>query len=561
MTTNAELNVRFSMTRQLNIIWLLVDSVRSYATDVDDRGKLPVMERFGEQSIEFLNVVTSAPSTIMAISAMMSSLPSYMIARNYDDFIFDNQYFVCLKDILEQHGYFTMAFFRHPHPREKFQNLLNPVPREYWQPHLKHHDIWTNNDLRAVINNTLKAGIPRPAFLFCHFTARKDPHTSTIVENTLQDFRDAGFTDDNTVYILCSDHGYPDPARGYTPEGLKRQGLTHDLILTDDNIKIPLYFRFPNCVPNKIKTTVSSLDIAPTILDLVEVHPKENAATSFQGTSLLPLMKGETQKRTGSAFVRSDARLMYQTGRVTAIRNEQFKYLKYHDRPITQNEEFYDLANDPLEGENIVASSEPRIQAALTEFRAEFERQEQEAVRLQVNYTLSRFREQSKTRRSLMVDPNDVIILVEPQTAKYGEMIVEVLHKAWPQTNIDVLSHQTDPVSNDRIREQYAFTEDNITNTYRFVGAPPSHRYDVRLVFTINPSNLKSKALMQLAKRVHAKHAITVDCNMNVYRQHRFLYYWLAFRSRFKTLLREPMSAKLLLKMIKTTVRKRLGTA
>ena len=85
-----------------NIIWVLVDSVRSYHSQGDDRGKLPFMDRFGEHSVEFLNVVTSAPSTIMAVSAMMTSLPSYLIARNYDDFLFDNQYFSCLNDILKQ---------------------------------------------------------------------------------------------------------------------------------------------------------------------------------------------------------------------------------------------------------------------------------------------------------------------------------------------------------------------------------------------------------------------------------------------------------------------------
>ncbi|GAJ05184.1 unnamed protein product, partial [marine sediment metagenome] len=248
-------------------VWILVDSVRSYHTDEDDRGKLPMMDRFGEHSVEFLNVVTSAPSTIMSISAMMASLPSYFVARNYDDFLFDSDFLLCFDSIVKENGYFTMAFFRHPHPREKFRNLLSPVPRKFWEPHLKHRDVWNNQDLRAVINNVLDSGVPAPAFLFTHFTCRLDPNTSDIVEATLQDFLDAGFAYDNTIFVLCSDHGYPDPSRGFTPEGLKRQDLTHDLILTDDNIKIPLYIRYPGCEPKKIETTVSSLDIVPTVLD------------------------------------------------------------------------------------------------------------------------------------------------------------------------------------------------------------------------------------------------------------------------------------------------------
>ena len=83
------------------------------------------LDRFGEQSVEFLNVVTSAPSTIMAISAMMTSLPSYLIARNYDDFMFDNKFYTCLNEIVKKNDYFSMGFFRHMHPREKFQNLFD----------------------------------------------------------------------------------------------------------------------------------------------------------------------------------------------------------------------------------------------------------------------------------------------------------------------------------------------------------------------------------------------------------------------------------------------------
>ena len=170
------------MKEKPNIVWILTDSVRTYPTDADDRGKLPMMDRFGEESVEFLNVVTSAPSTIMAISAMMTSLPSYLIARNYDDFMFDNKFFTCLNDILKKNGYFSMAFFRHMHPREKFHNLFDFVPHKYWEPDLRHGQIWSNTDLWKVLKNFLRDEIPQPVFLFIHYNCRKDPTISDIVE-------------------------------------------------------------------------------------------------------------------------------------------------------------------------------------------------------------------------------------------------------------------------------------------------------------------------------------------------------------------------------------------
>ena len=71
-----------------NVVWLFIDSVRRYYTD-DDRSRFKFMDEFAKESVEFKNVVTSAPSTFMSVSAMMSGMPSYYINRNFDDFIFD----------------------------------------------------------------------------------------------------------------------------------------------------------------------------------------------------------------------------------------------------------------------------------------------------------------------------------------------------------------------------------------------------------------------------------------------------------------------------------------
>jgi hypothetical protein len=70
-----------------NVILFIVDSVRYYSTGgKDDRDKLSMMDRFAEESIYFPLTVTSAPSSVMSLSTMLTSLPSYYIARNYDDF-------------------------------------------------------------------------------------------------------------------------------------------------------------------------------------------------------------------------------------------------------------------------------------------------------------------------------------------------------------------------------------------------------------------------------------------------------------------------------------------
>ena len=70
-----------------NFIFFIVDSARHYSLNgKDDRDKLKMMYEFEDESIFFNNAITSAPSSIMSFLAMATSMPSYYIARNYDDF-------------------------------------------------------------------------------------------------------------------------------------------------------------------------------------------------------------------------------------------------------------------------------------------------------------------------------------------------------------------------------------------------------------------------------------------------------------------------------------------
>ena len=120
------------MVKELNLIWILVDSVRNYETDGDYRGKLPAMVQFARESVEFTNVATSAPSTVMAISSMMTGVPAHLLARNYDDFKYDNRVFKSLNSILKENGYksYSAIFFKEG--REKFRNFMDLTPRKFW---------------------------------------------------------------------------------------------------------------------------------------------------------------------------------------------------------------------------------------------------------------------------------------------------------------------------------------------------------------------------------------------------------------------------------------------
>jgi len=63
--------------------------------------------------------------------------------------------------------------------------------------------------------------------------------------------------------------GYPDPRTGFNKSTMRE--TRHDMIVTDDNVRIPLFIKFPGCRPGKVSDTVGTVDLLPTILGLLEI--------------------------------------------------------------------------------------------------------------------------------------------------------------------------------------------------------------------------------------------------------------------------------------------------
>ena len=65
---------------------MIVDSVRNYHTDADDRGRIDIIDKLAKKGVEFTTAVTSAPSTVMSTSAMMTSVPAIYQSLIYEGF-------------------------------------------------------------------------------------------------------------------------------------------------------------------------------------------------------------------------------------------------------------------------------------------------------------------------------------------------------------------------------------------------------------------------------------------------------------------------------------------
>ena len=373
--------------KKSNVILFVVDSARYYSTGgKDDRDKLEMMDRFEHESIYFPVTVSAAPSSVMSLSSMLTSLSAYSIARNYDDFRYDNDQFDSLHKILGENGYDIRSIFNARELRFLFGDTLGQVPKKYW-PKGTHGDqfTWSNEIMNIVLDNFLGSGdVNEPFFLIVWYNIRHDPETSRIVSEGLDLLKKHQVFDDS-VFILTSDHGYMDPKRGYSPEKLVEMGLSHDLLLTDDNIRIPFYLKYPGSQVQCIDEPVSTVDFMPTILSLLGISHEVTRSSQINGMDLVPLIAGdeEAKQRFNERKVRCDARFFAQKDRSTALRNRDYKYII---RPDSDVEELYYLPDDKWEENNVL--EDPAHQEALEDFRESYRSTENRVIEFQYHYLL-----------------------------------------------------------------------------------------------------------------------------------------------------------------------------
>jgi arylsulfatase A-like enzyme len=178
---------------------------------------------------------------------------------------------------------------------------------------------------------------------------------------------------DNTIIVFTSDHGL---LHG-------EHGLGGKTLLYEPSISIPFVVYDPRPstpVAPSSDQLVALVDIAPTLLDLAGVDvPQE-----MQGQSLAPLIQGaETQWRE-TLFLENNMTIQNYP-RMEGVRTAEWKYVRYFDRAKDQDyadmllasingeqpvyEELYDLVNDPLEINNVIA--DPANDAILGQLRSE----------------------------------------------------------------------------------------------------------------------------------------------------------------------------------------------
>ena len=327
-----------------NVFWFITDSVRSYNGEGDERFRLNIYNKLPD-FFDFNNAYTSAPSTIMSASSMFSGKDSYEIARNFSDWEFSDK-ITSIQKFLKKKDFNIWTIDNSKRAREMLREFIYPIEKKHFIKNLSHANNWTNSECLEVVENIInKNDIQNTNNLFTVWLdCRGDELLSLKLENIINFLKKNKLYDDSMI-IFNSDHGYPDPNL-MNPNEIENK--RHDLIMTEDNIKVPLLIKLPKKIsnPKKIDFRVSLKQLPATILDVLEIskHPYEY--------SLINIFKSEKYEE---IFIRSDNRLQMQVGKITVIVYKNFKLYYYYD---TNKYQLYNIKEDKLEYYNLISKKD-----------------------------------------------------------------------------------------------------------------------------------------------------------------------------------------------------------
>lgn len=154
---------------------------------------------------------------------------------------------------------------------------------------------------------------------------------------------------ENTTLVVMSDHGTNLGEHPAQPIPWRGGGIRYPQHVTmyDHDLKVAMIMKGEG-LPNgkKVRGMVRSIDLVPTLLDLVGISTEEY---NFDGSSLLPVIeKGEAQ---GKEVYSEDLFEIRGEAALQSIRADNFKFI----RNLTWGtEEYYDLPQDCEEKINVV---------------------------------------------------------------------------------------------------------------------------------------------------------------------------------------------------------------
>lgn len=368
----------------LNVLLITLDTVRADALNPYGQPHVtsPNIDRLAREGVLFEQVVASAPTTLPSHATIMTGrFPFAHGVRSNTGYVLPAAN-VTLAEVLKARGYRTGAEIAAPvlggstqmsQGFDRFRDLSSSdvtriqaqIGGADGQARAVALDERSAEDITRFGVRFLNENRSRRFFLWLHYF---DPHRLYIPR---PDFQSQLPDDPYLAEILYTDHHIGELIRHLESSGLRSHTLialtsdhgeglgehgeeSHAFFVYDSTLRVPLIFWGPPRLPvgKRIASLVRTVDIAPTILDLLGLPE----LSSVQGTSLLPLIRGETQALDLPAYGESiEIATLFSGAPLRSLRYGDWKYIHQVDP------ELYDVANDPMETKNLAASHPEKL--------------------------------------------------------------------------------------------------------------------------------------------------------------------------------------------------------
>lgn len=324
--------------------------------------KTPTLDRLAEEGVRFTKVYAAAPITLPSHASILTgTYPIYHGARNNATYRVDDS-ITTAAEIFKSKGYQTAAFIasfpllgrfglrqgfdvyddRIEEGKEKKAHLFQERRAE---------------DVNKAALQWLDRRPSGPFFMWVHYF---DPHfsyeppspfreeyffhpydgeiayTDSQIGKLLEALQEQGILD-NTIVAITADHG----------ESLgEHNEKTHAILIYYGTVQVPLILWAPKYLPAQtvIQDMVRTIDILPTLLDLVRIRP----LPEIQGVSLRPLIENKTKSLNLVAYTETLAPyLHFNWSSLEGVRTNDYSYIK------AEPEELYQVTEDPKETQDL----------------------------------------------------------------------------------------------------------------------------------------------------------------------------------------------------------------
>ncbi|HXV37138.1 MAG TPA: sulfatase-like hydrolase/transferase [Myxococcota bacterium] len=365
----------------LNVVLITMDTTRADALGSygQPRPITPNLDRLAGEGVQFLQCVSSAPSTLPSHSTLFTGRHPFVHGvRSNSGYVLADEN-ATLAEALRAHGYKTAAEVAAPvvgqHTRldqgfDHYHDLRFPDirrktirVRDGEEEKVVEVEEREAEDVTRFALRFLEQNRTEKFFLWLHYfdahqpysppgrfyaTSSESPYHGEVqyvdeqIGRVMQAIEGLALRD-RTLVVVTADHG---EAMGEHDE------KTHMHFVYDGTMRVPLLL-WGASVPAglRIASLVRTVDVAPTVLDMLGLPALED----IQGTSLLPLLKGDALDLSLVGYGESiEPRIVFGASVLRFVRKGDWKYI-HKIKP-----ELFDVARDPRELQNR-SSEHPEI--------------------------------------------------------------------------------------------------------------------------------------------------------------------------------------------------------